>query len=224
MTEHSRNGAWTDSPEEDEEEFEDEKNSGKSGKILSFLIYLIIIVIIALLIVNFVGQRTIVSGSSMESTLSNGDNLIIDKLTYHFRSPSRFEIVVFPDPEQPSVYFIKRIIGLPGETVQIGQDGTIYIDGKVLHENYGKETIQDPGLAAEPIKLGKDEYFVMGDNRNNSLDSRFSAVGTIHRKEFIGRALCRFYPFNKMRGLLPDKKDASLSSDSLRTDRSGLYA
>lgn len=182
---------------------EEDDREQRTRRILCMLIYIVIIAIIALIIVNFVGQRTIVSGSSMESTLSNRDNLIIDKLTYHFREPKRFEIVVFPDPEDPKTYFIKRIIGLPGETVQIDPSGQILINGKVLKENYGREVIQNPGDALTPITLGKDEYFVMGDNRNNSLDSRFPQVGPIHRNRLIGRALCRIYPFNKMKGLLP---------------------
>ena len=189
----------------DELQYDDENENGesRSRKIISMLIYIALVAIFALVIVNFVGQRTIVSGSSMESTLSNGDNLIVDKLTYHFRSPKRFEIVIFPDPEDPKTYFIKRVIGLPGETVQIDASGNILINGKILKENYGRETIQNPGDAITPITLGDDEYFVMGDNRNNSLDSRFPQVGPIHRSKIIGRALCRIYPFNKIKGLVP---------------------
>ena len=106
--------------------------------ILEMVIYVACVFLLALLIVTFVGQRTVVSGSSMETTLSDGDNLIIDKLSYKFRAPKRFEIVVFPEPGQKDTYFIKRVIGLPGETIQITQDGKIYINGQVLEENYGR--------------------------------------------------------------------------------------
>jgi len=188
-----------------EEEDEEIERTTTMKKLVSLLLYLVVIVLLAMFIVNFIGQRTIVSGSSMETTLSNGDNLIIDKVSYRFKDPERFDVVVFPDPEKPSVFFIKRIIGLPGETIQIGDDGTIYINGNVLEESYGREIIQDPGQAKEPITLGKDEYFVMGDNRNNSLDSRFTQVGAIKRDEIIGRAICRFYPFNKIKGLIPEE-------------------
>ena len=94
-----------------------------------------------------------------------------------------------------NTYYIKRIIGLPGETVQIA-DGTIYINGEVLEESYGREVMQDPGIAAEPITLGEDEYFVLGDNRNQSSDSRDPSVGLIHRDEIIGRAWLRIWPLN----------------------------
>lgn len=171
--------------------------------ILEMVIYVACVFLLALLIVTFVGQRTVVSGSSMETTLSDGDNLIIDKVSYKFRAPKRFEIVVFPEPGQKDTYFIKRVIGLPGETIQITQDGKIYINGQVLEENYGREVILDPGNALIPITLADDEYFVLGDNRNNSLDSRYQDVGPLKADRFVGRALCRIYPFNKICGLLP---------------------
>ena len=93
-------------------------------------------------------------------------------------------------------YYIKRIIGLPGETVQI-VDGYIYINGKQLDEHYGNEIIEEAGMAAEPVTLGEDEYFVMGDNRNNSQDSRVSDVGAIHRDELMGRAWIRIWPLDQ---------------------------
>ena len=132
----------------------------------------------------------------MENTLSNGDNLIVDKITYRFSDPQRFDIIVFPFRYEDHVYYIKRIIGLPGETVQI-VDGDIYINGEILRESYGREVIKDSGLAAEPIVLGEDEYFVLGDNRNDSTDSRDPSVGVIHRDEIIGRAWLRIWPLNK---------------------------
>ena len=117
--------------------------------------------------------------------LSDGDHLIVDKISYRFREPQRYEIVVFPYRYEKNTYYIKRIIGLPGETVQI-VDGYIYINGKQLDEHYGNEIIEEAGMAAEPVTLGEDEYFVMGDNRNNSQDSRVSDVGAIHRDELMG--------------------------------------
>lgn len=161
------------------------------------LLYLLVIVLLTWVIVTFVGQRTKVDGHSMEPTLSDGDNLIVDKLSYRFRDPERYDIIVFPYQHAENTYYIKRIIGLPGETVQV-IDGYMYINGKKLDEHYGAEVMEDPGIAAEPIKLGDDEYFVTGDNRNHSSDSRVASVGVLTRDMLIGRAWVRIYPFNKI--------------------------
>lgn len=176
---------------------EEEKPKSLIQELLGMLLYIGIVLAITFLIITYVGQRTHVSGSSMENTLSHGDNLIVDKITYRFKDPERFDIIVFPFQYQENTYYIKRIIGMPGETIQI-VDGTIYIDGQVLKESYGREVIRDPGLAAEPVTLGEDEYFVMGDNRNESADSRDPSVGLIHRKDIIGRAWVRIWPLSKM--------------------------
>lgn len=172
-------------------------------EIISMSLYILIILAATYLIVHFVGQRTVVQGSSMESTLQDGDNLICDKITYRFKDPKRFEIIVFPFQYEEHTYFIKRIIGLPGEKVRIDDSGTIYINGQVLKDSYGREVIEDPGRARSEITLGSDEYFVMGDNRNNSMDSRTDAVGNIKRSQIIGRVVLRIYPFDKWGNLLP---------------------
>lgn len=170
----------------------------KIKEILSTSIYFLVVLVVTFLVVTYVGQRTRVIGSSMEPMLSDGDNLIVDKLSYRFNEPQRFDIIVFPFRYAEKVYYIKRIIGLPGETVFIDENGTIFIDGEELKENYGKEVIKDPGRAYEPITLGEDEYFVLGDNRNNSSDSRDPVVGNIHRNEFIGKVWIRIWPLNKI--------------------------
>lgn len=163
-----------------------------------WLLYILIIIGLTYLIITFVGQRTRVSGSSMETTLSNGDNLIVDKLTYHFKEPKRYDIIVFPYKYEANTYYIKRIIGLPGETVQV-IDGYTYINGEQLvGDIYGAEVMEAAGIAAEPITLGEDEYFVLGDNRNHSSDSRDPSVGILKRKDLMGRAWIRIYPFDKM--------------------------
>ena len=166
-------------------------------EILSTSLYLLVVLCITYLVIHFVGQRTQVSGSSMEPKLSNNDNLIVDKITYRFKDPERYDIIVFPFEYEDNTYYIKRIIGLPGETVYIDKEGNIYIDGEVLEEAYGREVIKEPGRAYEPIKLGDDEYFVMGDNRNNSTDSRDPSVGNVKKDRIIGRAWLRIWPFNK---------------------------
>ena len=174
-----------------------EKSGGIAGEILSFLLYVVVVVGITFLIIHYVGQRTYVSGSSMENTLSDGDNLIVDKITYRFSDPKRYDIIVFPYQYEENTYFIKRIIGLPGETVQI-VDGIIYIDGEALQESYGREVMKNSGLAADPVTLGEDEYFVLGDNRNDSTDSRDPSVGKIPRDRIIGRAWVRIWPLSKI--------------------------
>lgn len=165
-------------------------------ELLNTAIYLLCVLGAVWLVITFVGQRTEVEGASMENTLHNGDNLIVDKLSYRFHDPERFDIIVFPFQFQDNTYYIKRIIGLPGETVQIMDDGSIYINGEKLEENYGMEVINPEtiGRAAEPIELGDDEYFVMGDNRNNSSDSRTDMVGNIKRENIIGKAWLRIWP------------------------------
>lgn len=179
----------------------------------------------ALFFCTFVAQLTYVDGRSMENALEDGDSLVLDKLSYRFQSPERFDVVVFShlkdtqvkDPRGSSQtdlqasplgslhaekkYYIKRIIGLPGETVYISPSGQIYLNQQPLEEAYGKEPIQNPGLASMPVTLGDDEYFVLGDNRNNSSDSRDPSIGVVHGKEILGRAVFRIYPFTKLGAL-----------------------
>lgn len=166
--------------------------------LLELILYVAVVLLLCFLLITYVGQRTRVIGDSMQATLQDGDNLIVDKISYRFHDPARFDIIVFPYEYEEDTFYIKRIIGLPGETVWINTSGDIYINGALLQENYGLERISYAGLAAVPIKLGEDEYFVLGDNRNNSRDSRFDVVGTIQRDKIVGRAWVRIYPFDKI--------------------------
>ena len=117
----------------------EEKEFSWAREIISTALYLLVVVALTFLFVHFVGQRTHVNGDSMNATLQDGDNLIVDKLSYRFSEPERFDIVVFPYQYQEKTYYIKRIIGMPGEIVQI-VDGMVYIDGEMLEESYGTET------------------------------------------------------------------------------------
>ena len=137
------------------------------------------------------------NGESMYPTLYDRDNLIVDKLSYRFHNPERYDIIVFPYQYKEKTYYIKRIIGLPGEKVQI-IDGYVYINGEKLDEDYGREVMEDAVLASEEITLGEDEYFVLGDNRNASEDSRFPDVGNIKRKDIIGKAWVRIWPLSRI--------------------------
>ena len=175
-----------------------EKEHGIFRELLGWIVYILIIIGLSYLIITYVGQRTMVSGQSMEPTLSNGDNLIVDKISYRFQDPSRYDIIVFPYRYEENTYYIKRIIGLPGETVQV-IDGYVYINGEQLTSDiYGMEPMESAGEAGQPITLGADEYFVLGDNRNHSSDSRDPSVGVLHRGELIGKAWVRIYPFDQM--------------------------
>ena len=165
-------------------------------ELLSLIIYIGIVVLLCYFIINFVGCRSRVDGSSMETTLSDGDNLWVDKLSYTFGKPKRFDVIIFNYDEDTT--YVKRVIGLPGETVRIDQDGNIYINDQLLKENYGKEKIlpSNLGRASQPVLLGEGEYFVLGDNRNNSSDSRWADVGNVQEEDIVGKVVLRIYPFS----------------------------
>lgn len=167
------------------------------AELLEWIVYIVAVVVVTSLMVNYVAQRTQVSGSSMEPMLQDGDNLIVDKLSYRFKEPTRFDIIVFPYKYEPDTYYIKRIIGLPGEVVQV-VEGKVEINGEVLEESYGKELMEYAGIAIEKIVLGEDEYFVLGDNRNNSSDSRDPSVGVLTRDELLGKAWIRVWPYESI--------------------------
>lgn len=195
----NKNLRWdSDSPaaEGADSQIEDVSVRAKKKKkvLLGNVLYIVIVIAVTVFVITFVGQRTKVDGDSMYPALHHGDNLIVDKISYRFHDPERFDVIIFPYQDTKQ-YYIKRVIALPGETVQIDYDGTIYIDGEILDESYGYETIVYPGIAADPITLGEDQYFVLGDNRNDSRDSRYEEVGLIEKDAIIGRAWVRFFPF-----------------------------
>ena len=169
-------------------------------EVIGTILYLVILCTIVYFILHYVGQRTVVRGDSMDTTLSDGQNLIMDKLSYRFHEPERYDIIIFPGPEEEGMhpYYIKRIIGMPGETVQI-KDGKVYINDKELKSDvYGiTDYIDYPGIAEEPVTLGKDEYFCLGDNRPVSQDSRYEIVGPVKRSQIVGKVWIRIWPLNK---------------------------
>lgn len=150
-----------------------------------------LLVVAAVIVIPFrayVAQPFIVDGASMDPTFSNGEYLIVDEFTYHFKSPERGSVLIFKFPKDTSKYFIKRVIGLPGETVTI-KEGRLFIDGKEFEEPYVKFTKND-NLS---YTLGQGEYFVMGDNRTASADSRL--WGPVPEADIIGRPIIRLWPF-----------------------------
>lgn len=182
----------------------EEKKNSIVKEVVEMGIYMVAVFLAVWLILTFVGQRVEVSGQSMYDTLEDGDNLWVDKLTYRFQDPERYDIVIFPHEENgEKSYYIKRIIGLPGETIRIEEDGNIYVNGKILEEEYGYETIASYTIkrAKNDIVLGEDEYFVLGDNRNDSLDSRSEEVGNVKGEELVGKAAFRIWPLSKFGNL-----------------------
>ena len=177
----------------------EEEEFSLRDEIVDVITYIGIAFFLVAILIQFVVQRDVVDGESMMNTLQDEDNILVDKLTYQFSDPQRFDVVLFPYGEgDEELCFIKRVIGLPGETVQISRSGDIFIDGEFLEEYYGFEDIQQDKryLAADGYTLQEDEYFVMGDNRNNSYDSR--QIGGIKREDIIGRAVFRIYPFKSL--------------------------
>lgn len=183
----------------------DSRKKKISGKriMVEICIYVAMLFLCVFIVPKYVIQRTVVSGSSMLNTLHNNESILVEKLSYRFTDPHRFDIIVFYPygRDDPDDYYVKRIIGLPGETIQI-IGHKIYIDGQVLEENYGKDPITDEGIAAEAITLAEDEYFVLGDNREISEDSRI--FGPVKRVNIAGHAVFRIYPFDKF-GTLTNK-------------------
>ena len=165
-----------------------EKDQDRSifKEILGWLVYIAILLAAVYVLITYVGQRTEVSGHSMEPTLQHGDNLIVDKISYRFREPERYEIIVFPYQYKENTYYIKRIIGLPGETVQI-KDGKVYINGKEQKKDIFVSKIEKPGVAQDEITLGENEYFVLGDQASSSDDSRMADIGNVKRSEIYGK-------------------------------------
>lgn len=152
---------------------------------------ILIVMLIAITLVYFIGMRTSVVGQSMSETLSGGDEILVNRFVYLFSDPKPNDIVVFlPNGNEKSHYYVKRVIAVPGDTVSI-QKGDVYVNGERFKEEAEVQPIEDAGLAFEEITLEKDEYFVLGDNRNNSEDSRYANIGNIKKEYMIGKAWFR---------------------------------
>nr|WP_330375842.1 signal peptidase I [Dorea sp. D27] len=145
-----------------------------------------VVCLLAFVYVWYFGQRVSTIGDSMNPVLENGDVVLINRIVYNATSPKRGDIIAFkPKGNDNAHYYIKRIVGLPGETIEIIEN-SIYINGKKIEEDYETTDIDDVGIASEKITLGGDEYFVLGDNRENSEDSRNADVGNVKRNYIYG--------------------------------------
>lgn len=161
-------------------------------EIMSWILSLAIVICLAYVLVAFFGIRTNVVGQAMEQTLEDNDEILVNKFAYIVSKPKSGDVVVFlPNGNKKSHYYIRRVVAVPGDTVQI-KDGALYVNDELYKESTDVASIEDAGVASDPVKLGKDEYFVLGDNRNNSEDSRYANIGNVKKEYIIGKAWFRF--------------------------------
>lgn len=159
--------------------------------------FILCVLVIAFVLSRFVTERVRIRNHSMEHTLEDRDSVLIDKISYRFRKPQRFDIIVFK-VKGTGEELVKRVIGLPSETVQI-KDGKFYIDGEELEDIEGLDPPEDPGIAASGIRLSVGEYFVVGDNRKESIDSRYEKIGAVTSTRITGRVFMRIFPLYRIR-------------------------
>lgn len=169
-------------------------------RIFKWIIDIVVVIVFAVFFFTYFGTQTKVVGNSMNDVLLNGDTVMVNSLSYRMTSPKRYDVIVFSKTEKngDKVEYIKRIIALPGETVQI-TDGNVYVNDKVLEDLELDEKIVNPGLAKEKIKLDYDEYFVIGDNVNNSEDSRSNTVANVKLSEIKGKVWLISWPFARIK-------------------------
>ena len=154
---------------------------------LSWVFGILVAMFLGVFLVYSFGIRTSVIGSSMEPTLYNSQEILLDQILYRFTTPKRGDVIVFhPNGNKNTHLYVKRVVGLPGETIQIKQ-GRLFIDGIQYAADYSGE-LMDAGVADEPIVLGIDEFFVLGDNRSESEDSRSADIGNVSRDMIEGKA------------------------------------
>lgn len=184
-----------------------EPETNKKRSVYSYLIegliYIALIFVCVYVVPNYVVQRTVVSGDSMQDTLQEDESLLVDKISYRFTDPKRYDIIVFyPKGRDVEEYYVKRIYGLPGETIQIKGDD-IYINGSLIDDPYPKDSMDDAGIAKEPLKLADDEYFVLGDHRSVSIDSRIppddplEGPGPVKSENIAGKVFLRIWPLSE---------------------------
>ncbi len=157
-------------------------------QILNWFVLVLVAAIFGYAVITFAVQTVQVVGPSMGDTLKEGQTVIVNKLIYTFDDVERYDIIAYSQVESDDYYDIKRVVGLPGETIVIN-NGKLYVDGIALEEEYFDKNILSAGVASKEIILGKDEYFVLGDNVNNSEDSRYTNVGNISSSEILGKVV-----------------------------------
>lgn len=160
-----------------------------------WVVEIAITLLLAFTFVYFIGLRTSVVGQSMAETLSGGDEILVNRFIYKVTNPKPNDIIVFlPNGNEKSHYYVKRVVAVPGDTVLI-EDGALYVNGELFEEEIDAASMEEAGLASEEITLASDEFFVLGDNRNNSEDSRYANIGNIKKEYIIGKAWFRIAPW-----------------------------
>lgn len=160
-------------------------------KVVGWIVDIVVVISLAWFVAYGFGTQVKIAGQSMMPGLQGDDVVLMDRLTYDFGDPARFDVVVFEREDHKSN--VKRVIGLPGEVVQI-IDGYIYIDGQRLEADNGLDRVVLAGLAENPVTLGEGEYFLLGDNRDGSEDSRFVNIGNVNRNQIQGKIWMRLLP------------------------------
>lgn len=164
----------------------------------TWIIEILIVLLIAYVLVYFAGMRISVVGQSMNPTLEGGQQVLVNRFSYKLTDPDPNDVIVFlPNGNEKSHYYIKRVIAVPGDTVQI-KSGAVYVNGDLFDEKVDAAAIKEAGIAEEEILLGEDEYFVLGDNRNNSEDSRYANIGNVKKEHIVGKAWFIISPFRDM--------------------------
>lgn len=163
-----------------------------------WVVEIAITLLLAFTCVYFVGLRTSVVGQSMAGTLNSGDEILVNRFLYKVTNPKPNDIIVFlPNGNEKSHYYVKRVVAVPGDVVLI-RDGALYVNGELFVEEIDRDAMEEAGLASEEITLAPDEFFVLGDNRNNSEDSRYANIGNIKKEYIIGKAWFRIAPWSDM--------------------------
>ncbi len=172
------------------------EKSSRVRLVVNWIVDVIVVLSIAWFVVFAMGRQLVVSGQSMEPELSQGEVVLMNRIIYHLRKPERFDIVAFEKDGEKGKYYIKRIIGMPGETIQI-RDGVVYVNDQILEAEDGLRRAALAGLAEHPVTLGEDEYFLLGDNRESSEDSRFVNVGNVKAEQIGGIVWFRIRPLSR---------------------------
>ena len=181
-----------------EDKLEVRLENAKTRRIVTWIFEILVTLFFAIVVGIMMFQSVTMQESAMEPTYSVSEKFFVNRALYKISSPKRGDVIVFKTSASDSAALhIRRVIGLPGETVQV-KDGKIYINGKVYEENGAYQDMTDGGLANSAITLESGEYFVLGDNRNNSEDSRFSDIGNISKKYIVGKVWFTVSPKNKI--------------------------